>query len=120
MNGTYDGNGKQDFFIPEFGYNKMLNPNLALGVSVFGNGGLNTELRQRDPAVRQSAVFGQQQAGVDLQQLFIAPTVAFKVAPEPLDRRLAEHRLPALQGRRACRTSPRRRRSCSSPPSPAT
>ena len=27
------------FIIPEFGYNKMLNPNLSLGVTVYGNGG---------------------------------------------------------------------------------
>ena len=31
------------FYIPEFGYNKLLNPKLALGVSVYGNGGMNTD-----------------------------------------------------------------------------
>lgn len=28
------------FLVPEIGYNRMLNPNLALGVTVYGNGGL--------------------------------------------------------------------------------
>ena len=31
------------FIIPEFGYNKMINPNLSLGVTVYGNGGMNTD-----------------------------------------------------------------------------
>ena len=29
--------------IPEFGYNRMVNNNLALGVTVYGNGGMNTD-----------------------------------------------------------------------------
>jgi len=43
LSGTYDGNGASDFLIPEFGFNRMLDPNLALGISVYGNGGMNTE-----------------------------------------------------------------------------
>lgn len=74
LNGTYDGNGTASFLIPEFGYNRMLNPNLSLGVSVFGNGGMNTTY--------DSSPFknfgGTSPAGVDLSQLFIAPTVAWK------------------------------------------
>ena len=31
------------FGIPEFGYNRMLNPNLAVGLTVYGNGGMNTD-----------------------------------------------------------------------------
>jgi len=34
--------GSNLFAIPEFGYNHMVNPKLAIGVSVYGNGGLNT------------------------------------------------------------------------------
>jgi long-chain fatty acid transport protein len=79
---SFDGNGKQDFFIPEFGYNKMLNPNLAVGVSVFGNGGMNTQYDSGIPLFANPLAFGQQKAGVDLMQLFIAPTVAFKVTPQ--------------------------------------
>jgi long-chain fatty acid transport protein len=81
VNGSYDPNGKEDFFIPEFGYNKMINPNLALGVSVFGNGGLNTQYDSGIPLFANPLAFGTQTAGVNLEQLFIAPTVAFKIAP---------------------------------------
>jgi long-chain fatty acid transport protein len=74
FSGSYDGNGAESFLIPEFGYNRMLNPNLALGVSVYGNGGMNTEYT-RSPF---GALGGSSPAGVDLSQLFIAPTIAWK------------------------------------------
>ena len=45
-NGTYDGNDTENFFIPEFGYNQMLNPNMSVGVSVYGNGGMNTDYKR--------------------------------------------------------------------------
>ena len=71
-NGFYDGNGKSNFFIPEFGYNKMLDPGMSLGVSVYGNGGMNTDYK--------TSPFGPN-AGINLEQLFIAPTWAMKVNP---------------------------------------
>jgi long-chain fatty acid transport protein len=74
LNGTYDGSGEKNFFIPEFGYNRMLSPSLSLGVSVFGNGGMNTTY----DASPFAALGGSSPAGVDLMQLFIAPTVAWK------------------------------------------
>ena len=37
VDGSYDGNDTASFLIPEFGYNRMLNPNLALGVFVIVN-----------------------------------------------------------------------------------
>jgi long-chain fatty acid transport protein len=75
LNGSYDGNGTQDFLIPEFGYNHMLRPDLSLGVSVFGNGGMNTDYKTSP----FTALGGASPAGVDLMQLFIAPTVAYKM-----------------------------------------
>jgi long-chain fatty acid transport protein len=74
MSGTYDGNGAASFLIPEFGYNRMLSPNMSLGVSVYGNGGMNTTY-ETNPF---GAIGGVGEAGVDLMQLFIAPTVAWK------------------------------------------
>ena len=77
FNGTvYEGNESSDFFIPEFGYNRMLNSNMSLGVSVYGNGGMNTDYDQPFP------LFGQTRPGVDLSQLFIAPTLGYKITPE--------------------------------------
>ena len=75
LNGTYDGNGTRDFLIPEFGYNRMIRPDLALGVSVFGNGGMNTDYKTSP----FTGLGGQSPAGVDLMQLFIAPTIAYKM-----------------------------------------
>jgi len=75
LDGSYKGNGKSNFFIPEFGYNKMMDPDTSLGVSVFGNGGMNTEYGTSP----FSAFGGSSPAGVNLEQLFIAPTWAKKV-----------------------------------------
>jgi long-chain fatty acid transport protein len=73
--GTYDGNDTENFFIPEFGYNQMISNNMSLGVSVYGNGGMNTDYKSNP-----FAAFGATgNAGVDLMQLFIAPTWAMKV-----------------------------------------
>lgn len=68
------------FLIPEFGYNRMMNPNLALGVTVYGNGGMNTDYPEVMPGMN---LFGQPGSlGVDLMQLIVAPTAAFKIAPD--------------------------------------
>ena len=65
------------FLIPEFGYNHMLSDSLALGVSVYGNGGMNTDY----PVNLYGGAGATGDLGVDLVQLVIAPTAAFKVAP---------------------------------------
>ena len=74
LNGTYDGNDTKSFLIPEFGYNRVLSPSLSFGVAVFGNGGMNTDYKSNPFA----AIGGTGSAGVDLIQLFVAPTVAWK------------------------------------------
>jgi len=76
---TYDGNGsgfgEEWFLIPEFGYNQMVNNNMSLGVSVFGNGGMNTTY--------SSQIFSAQTmgtaTGINLEQLFVSPTLAIKL-----------------------------------------
>jgi long-chain fatty acid transport protein len=73
--GSYSGSDTKNFLIPEFGYNRMINPNLSLGVSVYGNGGMNSDYGDGIP------LFGAGKAGVNLMQLFVAPTAAYKVAP---------------------------------------
>lgn len=76
VDGNYDGSDKKNFFIPEFGYNKMLGWNMSAGVSVYGNGGMNTDYKNGIP------LLGTSRAGVDLMQLFIAPTFAYKVTKD--------------------------------------
>jgi long-chain fatty acid transport protein len=89
------GDGDQDkdsnndiFLIPQFGYNWMVNEDNSIGVSVFGNGGMNTEyhggvalLGPAGTQIELPGTYGDGTAGVDLTQLFIAPTYAVKVTP---------------------------------------
>ncbi len=91
---SLDGNISSEstqFWIPEFGYNRMLWPDLSLGVTVYGNGGMNTDYPQGafgcpNPQTGQGFVgnmlCGQGRLGVDLMQLVIAPTVAYKVTAD--------------------------------------
>ena len=76
INGTYKANETKNFFIPEFGYNKVINDQLSLGVSVYGNGGMNTDYNRAIPLFDQT---GKNRAGIDMAQLFIAPTLAWKI-----------------------------------------
>lgn len=73
LNGTYDGSDTKSFLIPEFGYNRALNQDLTFGVAVYGNGGMNTDYKTNPFA----AIGGTGSAGVDLIQLFVAPTLAW-------------------------------------------
>lgn len=83
LNGSYDGNGDQSFLIPEFGYNRMLGSDMSIGVSVYGNGGMNTRYETSPFAAGALRTFGgQSPGGVNLEQLFIAPTFAMKIAKD--------------------------------------
>lgn len=79
-----DGNNDSNFFIPEFGYNKMLNNNMSLGVAVFGNGGMNSNYSNWNTVaggVNAQLAMGAAgtKNGVDLSQLFISPTFSMKL-----------------------------------------
>ena len=94
FDGSASGNEDQNFFIPEVGFNYLVNPNLALGVSIYGNGGMNTKYPagQLDsglcmggpPSGVRSAnlLCGQGDLGVDLSQLIVAPTLSWKFHPK--------------------------------------
>ncbi|MEJ5211386.1 MAG: outer membrane protein transport protein [Burkholderiales bacterium] len=79
--GTFDGNDTENFFIPEFGYNQMISNNMSLGVSVYGNGGMNTDYSKLNtvPLLPGPSPLGSGNAGVDLMQLFISPTLSMKL-----------------------------------------
>jgi len=108
---TYSGDGKKVFFIPEFAYKKTVGK-YAVGVAMYGNGGMNTQYN-RSPAFAADALSatgiplmdnnGQPTGaapdhaydsvfnfnstpkgpkgttGVNLEQLFISPTVSMKL-----------------------------------------
>jgi len=66
--------GSELFLIPSFGANAMLNPNNSVGLSIYGNGGMNTDYDTR-------TFFGSSPTGVDLIQIFVAPSYAVKLHP---------------------------------------
>jgi len=63
--------GSEWFVIPALGANWTLNDNSFFGLSIFGNGGMNTNY--------DHPTFGFKPTGVDLAQLFVAPTYAIKL-----------------------------------------
>lgn len=63
------------FLVPEFGYNKVLDDKTSWGVTVYGNGGMNTNYPQ-------SIMGGAGRTGVDLMQLIVAPTWAYKMSEQ--------------------------------------
>ncbi|MBU3736472.1 MAG: long-chain fatty acid transporter, partial [Methylobacterium sp.] len=96
LNGTYDGNDTEHFFIPEFGFNHQYSDTVTLGVSVYGNGGMNTDYKDGIPYFNGGT---NRSAGVDLAQLFIAPTVTWKITPDHvvgLSLNLAYQRFEAM------------------------
>jgi len=63
------------FVIPSLGANWMLNTDSSAGISIFGNGGMNTNYPT-------DTFGGTAPTGVNLTQLFVAPTYARKLAPQ--------------------------------------
>ena len=58
--------GKNIFLIPALGANWMIGEKSSAGINIYGNGGMNTTY--------DFPVFGFQTTGVNLAQLFVAPT----------------------------------------------
>lgn len=96
--GIFDAETESDrdyFGIPEFGYNKILRSNLSMGVTVYGNGGLNTQYPasgQTDSGAcagnpptglkGNNLLCGTSRLGVDYMQIVIAPTLSYRLFPE--------------------------------------
>lgn len=76
LNGTWSGNGANPFILPEIGYVRQLGDNFAAGIVLSGNGGMNTNYK-----ANPFASFGASgDAGVNLRQIFITPTLAARIA----------------------------------------
>ena len=76
------------FAIPEFAYNTKIDDRRSWGVTVYGNGGMNTEFEggnvmcmnpNNGQPYQGNLLCGQGKLGVDLMQLIIAPTFAYKL-----------------------------------------
>lgn len=85
--------GSNLFYLPEFGYNRMVGTNMSFGVTVYGNGGMNTDYPGDQLAgaggtclgfgatwTNANLLCGNGRLGVDVMQLIVAPTFAMRVA----------------------------------------
>jgi long-chain fatty acid transport protein len=61
------------FLMPSIGASWQLNDTLSLGFALYGNGGMNSNYPT-------NTFYGTSPTGVNLMQIFIAPTVAVKIA----------------------------------------
>ncbi len=90
IDGSADS-GSTNFFIPEFGVNWKYSPELAFGLSVYGNGGMNTDYPggqipnasacsqfRGGPVGPYNLLCGSDSLGVDLMQLMIAPYASWQ------------------------------------------
>jgi long-chain fatty acid transport protein len=78
LGGTeYSGNGTSDFIIPEIGFKYGLSEKIDVALAVYGNGGMNTDYSA--PLFDTPAPGTPSDAGIDLSQLFVAPTVSYKI-----------------------------------------
>ena len=74
---------KNRFFVPELGFNRAISNQLGVGFTIYGNGGLNTDyaggqLNCGGGPNTSNTLCGSGRLGVDLIQLIVAPTVAYK------------------------------------------
>ncbi len=86
--GLMPGTVKSDsdyFLIPSFGWNHMLDDQSSVGVTVYGNGGMNTDYPSSANGGAGTfyggAYGGKANAGVNLEQLFVNATYARKINP---------------------------------------
>ena len=81
LNATVESDSKL-FLVPEFAYNRTVNDRLAAGLTVYGNGGMNTDYAGGQVNCGQgpaNLLCGSGRLGVDLMQVVLAPTVAYKL-----------------------------------------
>jgi len=83
MDDNIDSDSKR-FWVPEFGYTTPLNDKVAVGLSVYGNGGMNTNyagarINCGYGSNTGNMLCGSTRLGIDMMQLIVAPTVSYKV-----------------------------------------
>jgi long-chain fatty acid transport protein len=73
------------FLVPAMGANWSLNDKTSVGISIYGNGGMNTDYNKKTFDLGFGAIggdFASKPTGVDLMQLFVVPTLSVKVTPK--------------------------------------
>jgi long-chain fatty acid transport protein len=80
FNDDYDGSDTKLFLIPEFGYRRGLNEQTAFALSMFGNGGMNSDYKDGIPMFNIDPNTGEvARTGINLSQLFIVPSMSYKL-----------------------------------------
>lgn len=80
--GTVESDGEY-FPVPTLGWSRQLSENQAIGIALYGNGGMYTDYRDFDNPLCPpggSGTFCAGRTGVDLAQAFIAPSYAHSFA----------------------------------------
>ena len=75
--GTGQKSENDYFLIPEFAFGYDLNDGWNVGLTVYANGGMNTEYAVSEP---NPGTFYAGTTGVDLKQLFVSPTASYQVS----------------------------------------
>ena len=85
-----DRSARTIFLIPNFGWKRQLSDNFAFGISVYGNGGINTTYGRAFYREAIARIMGGSpgtpgfprtgKIGVDFSQLFIAPNLAYRLS----------------------------------------
>jgi len=78
INGKADGNDTQHFFLPEFGLKKQITPDVSFGIAAYTNGGLVQDYKPGFPLFVGP---NGPKTGIELLQLFVTPTIAWKINP---------------------------------------
>lgn len=77
------GDGRSTFLIPEIGYKRNVSGRTSLGIVIYGNGGMNTQYKAGFGPSSFAPFNGVGPAGkdtgVNLEQLFVSPTVSVKL-----------------------------------------
>jgi long-chain fatty acid transport protein len=69
--------GREYFVIPEMGATWQLDEHKSVGLTLFGNGGMNTSYSASDTS-GGIGTFGAGSTGVDLSQIFLSPTFSYR------------------------------------------
>lgn len=77
--------GSHNFYIPELSASYAIDDTNSIGIAIYGNGGMNTDFSGADdgnylgfPGIAATGPYGDGPAGVNLKQMFIAPTYGHK------------------------------------------
>jgi long-chain fatty acid transport protein len=80
FNDKYDGSGTKLFPIPEFGYRRGIDDQIAFALSLYGNGGMNTDYKDGIPLFNINPNTGEvARTGINLSQLFVVPSMSYKL-----------------------------------------